>query len=185
MGTVKAGSGILNVRGSYNTMTKLCLIVAISENNKIGLCGKLPWDFPEDLAHFKRLTHGYPCIGGRNTFLHDIGRPLPGRRSIVVTRNPVEQAGFEVAGSLHEAIAIAKQGNPYRTFIIGGAQLYQEALPLVQELFITRIKAAVEGDRELNLNLSTQWQYISCQKVITASTRNPGMHAEFQYWQRR
>lgn len=167
-------------------MTKLCLIVAISDNHKIGLCGKLPWDFPEDLAHFKRLTQGYPCIGGRNTYLNDIGRPLPGRRNIVVTSTSVDKPGFEVVGSLREAMALAKQENPYRMFVIGGARLYQEALPLAQELFITRIKANVDGDRELEITLPVQrWQYISCQQVVTESSKNPGLRAEFQYWQRR
>lgn len=120
------------------------LIVAWDRNRVIGKDGGLPWHLPEDLQHFRRLTMGHPIVMGRRTW-DSIGRPLPGRRSIVVTRNPAWSApGCEAAGSLPQALALCA-GAP-EVFVIGGAQLFGEALPLARRLYLTQVDAAFEGD---------------------------------------
>jgi dihydrofolate reductase len=120
------------------------LIVAWGRDRVIGRAGTLPWHLPEDLRHFKRTTLGHPIVMGRRTW-ESIGRPLPGRRSIVVTRNARFAApGCETARSLAQALAMCR-GVP-EVFVIGGAQLFAEALPLAQRLFLTEIDAAFEGD---------------------------------------
>ena len=121
----------------------LTIVVATDLNNGIGIRNTLPWHLPEDLAHFQRTTSGHAILMGRKTF-ESIGRPLPNRRNIVITRNTEWQhAGVETAASLQDAAALA-QGAP--AFIIGGAQIYAEALPLVDRLIITRINQAFDCD---------------------------------------
>jgi len=109
----------------------------------IGVDNQLPWHLPEDLAHFKRVTLERPIIMGRKTF-DSIGRPLPKRRNIVVTRNSGwSHEGVEVAGSLAEAIAVAGDGP---SSIIGGAQIFNEALPLADRMIVTHIDAVYRCD---------------------------------------
>lgn len=121
----------------------LALIVAMAKNRGIGLKGALPWHVPEDLKRFKALTMGHAIIMGRATH-ESIGRPLPGRKNIVVTRGPRSFPGCERAGSLDEALALCA-GDPM-PFVIGGAQLYAEALPRVTHLFLTELDREVEAD---------------------------------------
>ena len=129
-------------------MTQLNLIVACAQNRVIGMNGAMPWHIPAELQHFKRLTTGCPVIMGRKTWdsiLHSLGKPLPGRRSIVVTRNPAWQAsGATVAHDLPQAIAAC--GAAPIAWVIGGAQLYAQALPFVTECHVTDIQASFEGD---------------------------------------
>ncbi len=125
----------------------LTLVVAMGSNRVIGAGGTLPWHLPEDLAHFKRVTLGHPMIMGRTTY-DSIGRPLPGRTTIVVTRQRDWSAdGVEVAHSLDEAIARAAELDD-AAFLVGGAQVYAEALErdLVDALVVTRVRSAPEGD---------------------------------------
>ena len=131
----------------------LALIVAVARNGVIGKNGQLPWHVSEDLKHFKKTTNGHAIIMGRNT--HDsIGRPLPKRRNIVVTRQGgAVFRGCETAHSLEEAIALARTTDPC-PFVIGGASLYQEALPLATELHLTTIDRDVEGDAHFPDDLS-------------------------------
>ena len=126
-------------------LAPLALIAAVARNGVIGKHGTLPWHVPEDLKHFKKTTSGHVIIMGRKT--HDsIGRPLPKRRNIVVTRQPDARfAGCEAAHSLTEAIALARTSDEC-PFIIGGASLYEEALPLATELHLTTIDEDVAGD---------------------------------------
>lgn len=125
-------------------MTLLTLIVARARNGTIGRDNTLPWRLPEDLAHFKRTTMGAPVIMGRKTW-DSIGRPLPGRRNIVVSRNrALKLEGAEVAGSLEEAQRLCM--GVEQVFLIGGAQLYEEALPSADRLVVTEIDADVDGD---------------------------------------
>ena len=122
---------------------ELSLIVATERNRGIGIRNTLPWRLPEDLAFFKRTTTGHTIIMGRKTF-DSIGRPLPNRRNIVVTRNPAwSHPGIETASSLEEAARMAGDGE---AFVIGGAQIYTEALPLASKLVVTEIDADVECD---------------------------------------
>jgi dihydrofolate reductase len=114
----------------------LTLVVAMDAQRGIGVDNRMPWHLPEDLAHFKRVTLGRPVIMGRKTF-DSIGRPLPGRRNIVVTRNAHwAHDGVEIAHSLDDAMALAGDGP---ASVIGGAQIFAEALPLADRLVITHI----------------------------------------------
>lgn len=125
-------------------MTLLTLIVARARNGVIGRDNTLPWRLPEDLAHFKRTTMGAPVIMGRKTW-ESIGRPLPGRRNIVVSRNPhLRIDGGETAASLEDALRLCVGVD--NVFLIGGAQLYEQALPSADRLVVTEIDADVEGD---------------------------------------
>ncbi|MFZ6744602.1 dihydrofolate reductase [Undibacterium sp. JH2W] len=118
-------------------MSSLSIIVATDSKQGIGINNKLPWHLPEDLAHFKRTTSGHAIVMGRKTF-ESIGRPLPNRRNIVVTRNPEWQhAGVEVVASLDAARALLSNE---LAFIIGGAQIYQQSLDLADELIVTEIQ---------------------------------------------
>ena len=124
-------------------MAQLTLVVAIDANRGIGVDNKLPWHLPEDLAHFKRVTMGRPIVMGRKTF-DSIGRALPGRRNIVVTRNAGwSHAGVERAGSLEAAIALL---GGERASIIGGAQIFNEAIALADEMIVTDIAHVYDCD---------------------------------------
>ena len=123
----------------------LALIVAVARKGVIGKDGGLPWHVSEDLKHFKKTTSGHAIIMGRKTY-DSIGRPLPKRRNIVVTRQADgEFPGCERAASLDEAIALARSTDPC-PFIIGGASLYEEALPIATEIHLTTIDEDVDGD---------------------------------------
>lgn len=122
---------------------RLTLVVAVDANNGIGLDNQLPWRLPEDLAHFKRVTLGKPVIMGRKTF-DSIGRPLPKRRNIVVTRNPGwSHEGVEQAASLEAAIALL-DGEP--ASIIGGAQVFAEAMIVADAMIVTHIDRVFRCD---------------------------------------
>ena len=144
---------------------KLALICAMSENRVIGRDNGLPWHLSEDLKYFRRTTMGNCMIMGRNTW-ESIGRALPGRTSIVITSNADYQAeGAEVVGSLQQAIeraeAASKEADSTQAFVIGGAVLYQAALPLADTLYLTRVHAQVEGDTILHEFDESNWKEIS------------------------
>jgi len=122
---------------------QITLVVAMDAQRGIGVDNQLPWHLPEDLAHFKRVTLGHPIIMGRKTF-DSIGRPLPKRRNIVVTRNADWcYAGVEVAGSLQAAVALAGM-EP--ASIIGGAQIFQESMGIADRMIITHIDGVYRCD---------------------------------------
>ncbi len=123
---------------------KISLIVAMARNRTIGVNNTLPWRIPEDLRHFKALTMGHHMIMGRKTF-DSIGKPLPGRTTVVVTRNQTFQAeGCIVVHSLEDAVAAC--ANDEEIFVVGGAELYAQALPLASTLYLTEIEQDVDGD---------------------------------------
>jgi dihydrofolate reductase len=122
---------------------QITLVVAMDAKRGIGIDNKLPWHLPEDLAHFKRVTLGQPIIMGRKTF-DSIGRPLPGRRNIVVTRNRGwRHEGVDAVASLEEAIALAGDAP---ASIIGGAQIFSEALDLADRMIVTHIEREYHCD---------------------------------------
>lgn len=124
----------------------LSAIVAISRNNVIGRDGHLPWHLSADLKRFKAITTGHSIILGRKNY-DDIGRPLPNRTNYVLTRNTAFEApGCTVCGSLEQALDKARAAGESECFIIGGAAVYREAMPLVKKLYVTRVLADVEGD---------------------------------------
>ena len=136
---------------------QLNMIYARASNGVIGHHNQLPWHLPEDLAHFKRLTHGWPVIMGRKTWdsLPPRFRPLPGRTNIVVTRQAGWQApGASVANSLQGAIA--QCGEVVQAWVIGGAQIYAAAEPLASRIEVTQIAQDFEGDA-FAPQLGTQW----------------------------
>ena len=124
---------------------ELILIAAMAANRVIGRNNAIPWQIPEEIAHFKATTMGHPLIMGRKTYV-SIGGPLPGRRNIIVTANPSFQAHPDctVAVSLAQAIALCEGAE--KVFVIGGAQLYQAALPLAHTLILTVIGKDFVGD---------------------------------------
>lgn len=119
----------------------ISLIAAIGENNELGKGNTLLWHLPADLKHFKEITMLHPVIMGRKTF-ESIGKPLPNRRNIVITRNVnYKKEGIEVANSLAGALDLIKNPNE-EVFIIGGGELYKETMPIADKLYITHIQAS-------------------------------------------
>lgn len=131
-------------------MLRLAVIVAAAENGVIGRNNALPWHLPEDLRYFKRVTMGKPIVMGRKTF-ESIGRPLPGRTNIVITRNRAYQAaGIKVVSSLDAALSLAADialiDGVEELVVIGGAEIYRTAIPRADRLYITEVHAEIEGD---------------------------------------
>ena len=136
-------------------MTSFTIIVATDLQRGIGINNALPWHLPEDLAHFKRSTSGHAVVMGRKTF-ESIGRPLPNRRNIVVSRNPAwRHAGVETVASLEAAQGLLGQQD---AFIIGGAQIYQQALPLADKLIVTEIQQTFACDAFFPEISPAMWQ---------------------------
>lgn len=146
---------------------KLSMIVAVAQNGVIGRNNELPWHLPEDLKYFKRVTMGKPIIMGRKTF-ESIGRALPGRLNIVVSRGtPILPDGVKLASSVAEAKSIAHAAGASEAMIIGGAQLYREAAHLADCLYWTEVKAEVEGDAYFDAVNLTDW--IEVERVVHAA----------------
>lgn len=125
-------------------MTTLSIIAAVAENGVIGRDGGLPWHLPDDLRRFKQLTMDHLLVMGRRTW-ESVGRPLPGRRIVVLTSRAASAlAGVPVARSLDQALALARPDE--EVFIAGGADVYREALPHADRLYLTVVHATVEGD---------------------------------------
>lgn len=125
-------------------MSEIIIVVAIAENGVIGRDGKLPWHLPSDLKHFKRTTMGYPLIMGRKTY-ESIGRPLPGRDNIVLTRDRSREfPGCLTMYSLQEALAYCDTQE--KVFVIGGADIFDLALPHTDTIVVTALQREVEGD---------------------------------------
>jgi dihydrofolate reductase len=138
--------------------THLTIVVATDSNNGIGINNTLPWHLPEDLAHFKRTTSGHPIIMGRKTF-DSIGRPLPNRRNIVITRNPDWQhAGVEAVTSFEAAKALVGDA---QAFIIGGAQIYADTLAGTDRIIVTKIDKAYDCDAFFPAIDPAQWKEVA------------------------
>jgi len=124
----------------------ITLLAAVGRNGVIGRDNDLPWRLPEDLQHFKRVTMGHALVMGRRTY-DSIGRPLPGRRTVVVTRQAGWAAdGVTVAHSLPEALQAAVRDGDTEVFVVGGGEIYAQALPLAVRLLLTEVDQAPEGD---------------------------------------
>ena len=167
----------------------LAMVLALDRNRLIGADGKLPWHIPGELAHFKAVTLGKPIVMGRKTF-DSIGKPLPGRHNIVVTRNSEwSAAGVSVAQSLGAAIALAeRQAKAGGTalaeiMVIGGAGLCREAMPTTQRLYFTRIDHAFAGDTWLDSFDEREWQIVNEQRVDPADAG--GYTIRYQVLERR
>ncbi|MDO8603862.1 MAG: type 3 dihydrofolate reductase [bacterium] len=149
----------------------LSLIVAMDKNRLIGDSKKIPWHLPADFAYFKETTMGKPIIMGRTTF-ESIGRPLPGRKNIVLTRGSYSHEGILVAHSFEEARIIA--GDSDEIFVIGGAQVYKEALPFVDRLYVTFVEEEFEGNIFFPEVDFTEWREI---KNETRKADEKNLHA--------
>lgn len=129
---------------------RIHLVAAMTQDRVIGLDGAMPWHLPKDLAHFKSVTLGHPVVMGRKTFesiLDSLGRPLPGRQNMVISRGqPNVPKGVGVYSSLDEAIAACARLNESVVDVIGGGQIYDLALPLADRLYLTLIDADITGD---------------------------------------
>ena len=135
-------------------------IVATGHDNVIGKDNALPWHLPADLKYFKRKTLDHHIIMGKNTF-YSIGRPLPKRTNIVLTRDPFFVAdGIFVAHSIYEALEIAYDAGEEEVFIIGGAQVYRTSMDYLDKIYITRVDISVVGDTYFPEILATDWQLV-------------------------
>lgn len=157
-------------------MVALGIIVAVAENGVVGRDNALPWRLPEDLRYFKRMTLGKPVVMGRRTF-ESIGRPLPERHNIVISRDPGYLAeGVVVLPSLDAALAEAESAavgsGAGEVMVIGGALIYSLALPLADHLYVTEVHAEVEGDTRLPAVDWEQWRECS-RELHCASGDNP------------
>ncbi len=136
---------------------RISLIAAVAENGVIGREGGLPWRIPEDLKFFKATTLGKPVIMGRKTY-QSIGKPLPGRLNIILTRDPAwHAAGVSVAHDLETALRIAQDTGADEAMIIGGADIYEMALPRAGRIYLTRIEREFEGDAMFPLLDPNEW----------------------------
>lgn len=136
----------------------ISIIVAVAENGVIGGNNALLWHISEDLRHFKALTTGHPVVMGRRTW-DSLGRPLPNRTNVVVTHQPLTPEGAVVAHSLREAVEAFPSEE--EVFIIGGAQIYAQALPLADRLYLTRVFHPYEGDARFPAWDEAEWRLIA------------------------
>lgn len=165
-----------------NNDVVLSLLVAAAENGVIGKENKLPWHLPSDLRYFKNTTWGMPILMGRKTF-ESIGKALPGRTTIVITRNPQLKAeGAQVVHSIDAAIEAAKQAGAKEIFVIGGAEIFIAAMPSAQRIYLTRIHASMDGDAFFPAPDPNVWQ-LRKQHAVAADARNAFDHS-FQIWER-
>ena len=139
-------------------------IVAVGKNNVIGYKNTIPWYLPADFAYFKRTTLGHHIIMGRKCF-ESIGRPLPKRTNIIVTRDPFYlSSGCIVVHSLREALALAAQNGENEAFIIGGGEIYTQTMDLINKLYVTEVDIEAEGDVFFPEIDAAVWQLISEEK---------------------
>jgi len=164
---------------SHASGPKVYLVAAVAANGVIGKDGGLPWQLPEDLKHFKRLTLGHPVIMGRRTW-ESLGKALPGRDNIVVTsRAGYDAPGAAVAGSLDAALAMCT-GEPV-AFVIGGSRLFADALPIAAGLVLTEIQRDFPGDTWFPAYDRAQWREAQREAHAAAD----GMRFDFVLYERR
>jgi len=150
-------------------VSRIAFVVALDRNKVIGKDGRLPWRLPDDMKHVRELTVGKPLIMGRRTY-DSIGRPLPQRTSIVMTRDPSFQAeGVKVARSKEEALALA--GDAPEVIVFGGGEVFRQFLPDVDRIYLTRVDASVEGDTYFDMGRD-DWRVVSDERH-EADARHP------------
>lgn len=155
---------------------KISIIVAASVNNVIGINGQLPWHLPEDLRRFKAITMGKPMIMGRTTF-ESIGRPLPGRRSIVMTRQAdFAAAGCAVVPDVESALQAA--GTVDEVVVIGGGEIYRQFLPFADRIYLTRVQADIDGDTKFPELDMREWQVVAVEEYPAGDERDIGFDIE-------
>jgi dihydrofolate reductase len=143
---------------------EVIIVVAVARNGVIGREGDMPWRLPSDLKHFKAVTMGKPIVMGRKTF-ESIGRPLPGRANIVISRTSGPIDGVEVVRSLDEAIALgrerAAETGADAVAVVGGGEIYAQAMPMADALHVTHVEAEIEGDTRFPSIDPASWRLVS------------------------
>jgi len=159
------------------------LLVAADENNVIGKDNKLPWHLPNDLKYFKNQTWAMPILMGRRTF-ESIGKPLQGRKSIVITRrSDWNHDGVDVVHSVDEAIVKAREFGVKEIFVIGGAEIFQTAFPKANRIYLTRIHHQFDGDVRFPEVSQDQWNLVQS-RFCQSDKKNQYSHT-FQVWERK
>lgn len=158
----------------------ISIIVAVAENGVIGDQNTLLWHISEDLKHFKALTTGHPVVMGRKTY-ESLGRPLPNRTNVVVSRQQIEIPGCTVVHSLEEALVLFPADE--EVFVIGGAQIYEQALPLADRFYLTRVFRSYEGDTRFPQWDEGAWRLTACES-FSSGTQYPYPFA-FETYERR
>lgn len=161
----------------------LSLLVAAGEDNVIGKDNQLPWHLPNDLKYFKNQTWGLPILMGRKTF-ESIGKPLPGRKSIVITRSKDwKHEGVTVVHSVEEAIGKAAEFGVKEIFVIGGAEIFKTSFNSANRIYLTRIHHHFDGDAHFPSLPENEWELIKS-RYCDADEKNAYAHT-FQVWERR
>lgn len=161
----------------------LSLLVAASENNVIGRNNQLPWHLPNDLKYFKNQTWGMPILMGRKTF-ESIGKPLQGRKSIVITRNKSwGHENVDVVHSVEEAISKAGEYGVKEIFVIGGAEIFTTSFDQADRIYLTRVHHAFEGDAFFPDVSAAHWN-LAQSRFCPADEKNAFSHT-FQVWERK
>ena len=161
----------------------ISLVVAAASNHVIGKGGIMPWHLPNDLRHFKNVTWGMPVVMGRKTF-DSLGKPLTGRKNIVITRQEDWKADGAVAvKSMEDALFLVKETDAKEAMIIGGGEIFKMMFPKADRIYMTRVDADPEGDTFFPEINPTQWRLVS-QKNYEADEKNAFNHS-FQLWERK
>ncbi len=161
----------------------VALVAARSENNVIGNGSEVPWHLPADLKFFKQLTTGHTIVMGRNTF-DTLAKPLPNRRTIVLTRSRAyRQAGIDVAHSFETAFDLADPGDGEEVFIVGGEEIYRMALPYAQRMYLTRVHTIVPGDAFFPEFSDDEWELT--ENARHAADERHEFDYTFEVWEKR
>ena len=161
----------------------LSIIAAADENNVIGMQNRLPWKLPADLKRFQELTKGHPVIMGRKTYesLPEDRKPLPNRTNIVITRDAGRQfPGCTVVRSLQDAIDAAQETGTDEAFVIGGGEIYAQALPIADRMYLTRVHGTFEGDALFPSITKEEWHEVS-REEHPSDAHNPVGFTFFRY----
>lgn len=158
------------------------LVVAASTNNVIGKDNKLLWSLPNDMKFFKNSTWGMPVVMGRKTF-ESLGKALNGRTNIVITRQADFTAeGVKVVGSLDEAMLAAADADAKEIYVIGGGEIYKQALPIAHRVYITRVHTVIDGDTFFPELKSTDWKLLS--RLDFKADAKHAFDYSFEVWER-
>lgn len=162
-------------------MSKITLVVAAAENNTIGINNQMPWHLPNDFKYFKKSTIGHSIVMGRKTF-ESIGKPLPERRNIVLTRDQnYVNPEIDVANSLQEVLTYCRDER--EIFIIGGANIFQQALPFAQKVLLTRVHADIKGDTFFPELPASEWHLVSQDRH--SKDEKHAYDYTFEVWERK
>ena len=159
----------------------ISLVVAAANNNAIGKDGKMPWHLSNDMKHFKNITWGMPVIMGRKTF-ESLGKPLSGRKNIVITRQDFKADGAAIVKNFDDALFVAKDTDAKEVFVIGGGEIYRLAFEKAKRIYLTRVKGEPDGDTFFP-ELDKEW-YLASQEDHEADEKNSYAYS-FQTWERQ